>query len=236
MTAMAAAVLERLPLTGHETVLDAGCGTGRVAELLLERLPHGRVIAVDADPQMVQRARQNLGDRAEVRTGDLLHLQLDESFDAVFSTATFHWVLDHEQLFASLYEVLRPGGRLVAQCGGHGNIDDLRRTADDVASQASFARWFHGWSPPWYYADTEETASRLESAGFAEVRTWLEPWPVFPSDPAEYLATVTLGAQVQRLPENLRHDYVRAVLERLPEPVTVGYVRLNLEARRPEPW
>jgi trans-aconitate 2-methyltransferase len=234
MTAMAAAVLERLPLTGHETVLDAGCGTGRVAELLLERLPRGRVIAVDADPQMVQRARQNLGDRAEVRAGDLLQLQLDEPVDAIFSTATFHWVLDHRQLFASLYKALRPGGRLVAQCGGRGNIDDLRRIADDVGARPPFAPWFQGWSPPWYYAGPEETASRLESAGFTDVRAWLEPWPVVPADPAEYLATVPLGPQIQHLPENLRQNYLRAVLEGLPEPITVGYVRLNLEARRPE--
>lgn len=142
-------------------------------------------------------------------------------------------MLDHGQLFASLYGALRPGGRLVAQCGGRGNIADLRRIADDVAARPPFAPWFQGWSPPWYYAGPEETARRLESAGFAEVHAWLEAWPVVPADPAEYLATI-LGPQVQHLPENLRENYLGAVLEGLPEPITVGYVRLNLEARRPE--
>jgi len=233
MTAMAAAVLNRLPLDGHETVLDAGCGTGRVSELLLERLPHGHVIAVDADPEMIRVARQNLGARAEVRSANLLELKLDRPVDAILSTATFHWILDHERLFAQLYAALRPDGRLVAQCGGRGNISELRTIAEAVALEARFAGYFEGWDPPWYYAGPEETADRLKAAGFVDVSTWLEPWPVVPEDPAEYVATVTLGAQVQQLPLELRDDFVDTVLARLSEPITVGYVRLNLEGRRP---
>jgi trans-aconitate 2-methyltransferase len=192
------------------------------------------VLAVDADPEMVRLARQNLGTRAEVRQGDLLELRLDSPVDAVLSTATFHWILDHERLFARLFAALRPGGRLVAQCGGRGNIAELRAIAHALAADPVFAPSFEGWTAPWYYAGPEETAARLEGAGFTEVRTWLEPWPVVPDDPAEYLATVTLGAQVQRLPAKLRTSYVDAVLARLPHPATIGYVRLNLDARRPE--
>lgn len=238
MTEMAAAVLERLPLRGDETVLDAGCGTGRVSELLLGRLPEGRVIALDADPDMVRLAAEHLSapdlaDRVEVRQADLLRLDLDGAVDAVLSTATFHWVLDHPALFANLHRALRPGGRLVAQCGGEGNIADMRAAGDEVAATAPYAEHFEGWSAPWYYAPPELAAERLEAAGFDEVRTWLQPWPVVPEDPAQYLATVTLGAQVQRLPESLRDPYVQAVLARLPTPLTVRYVRLNIDARRP---
>jgi len=232
MTAMATRVLDRLPLTGNETVLDAGCGTGRVTELLIERLPEGRVLAVDADPDMVRVARKNLGDRAEVLRVDLLQLQLDQPVDAVFSSATFHWVLDHPLLFARLYDALRPGGLLVAQCGGRGNIADLRRAADDVAQERAFSSWFQEWEPSWLYAGPEETADRLSAAGFVDVRTWLAPEPVVPDDPVEYLTTVTLGPHVQRLPEAQRQGFVEAVIERLPSPLNVDYVRLNLDARR----
>ena len=233
MTEMAAAVLRRLDLRGDETVLDAGCGTGRVSELLLERLPHGRVVAVDADPRMVELAARNLGGRAEVSRVDLLELQLDQPVDAVISTATFHWVLDHERLFERLHAALVPGGQLVAQCGGRGNIAELRRAGDEVAQLPEFSRAFEGWEAPWYYAGPEETEQRLIAAGFTDVRAWLEPWPVEPEDPAEYLATVTFGAQVQRLGPELRDRYVRAVLDRLEHPGRVDYVRLNLDARRP---
>src|SRR3954454_12352794 len=104
-------VLERLSLRGDETVLDAGCGSGGVTQLLLERLPNGRVIGVDGSQAMIEGARSNLqewGDRGDLRVGDLLELQLDEPVDAVFSNATFHWVPDHETLFRRLREAMKP--------------------------------------------------------------------------------------------------------------------------------
>jgi trans-aconitate 2-methyltransferase len=234
MTNMASAVLDRLPLVGDETVMDAGCGTGRVTQLLLERLPRGRVVAIDADPEMIRIARENLGQRADVRQCDLVELSSYEQVDAVFSTATFHWILDHDRLFSQLFSVLRPGGRLVAQCGGRGNIAVLRSIGDELASEPPYAAHFEHWSPPWYYAGPEETAERLVKAGFTEVDAWLEPWPVVPDDPSEYIATVTFGAQVQRLPEPMRTAYLAEVIKRLDQPITVDYVRLNIDARRPE--
>jgi trans-aconitate methyltransferase len=115
-------VLERLPLDGDETVLDIGCGTGRLTDKLLERLPRGRVIAIDLSANMIQTARDYLRPRHQSRVqlaiADAAALPLDESCDAIFSTATFHWVLDHPQLFRSLGRAMKPGARLVAQCGG----------------------------------------------------------------------------------------------------------------------
>jgi trans-aconitate 2-methyltransferase len=118
----AARVLHRLPLRGDETVLDAGCGSGRVTQMLLERLPRGHVVAVDAAPSMVEAARAALGDRATVLLSDLTELEVDEPVDAAFSNAVFHWIPDHARLFARIHAALRPGGRLIAQCGGAGNI------------------------------------------------------------------------------------------------------------------
>ncbi|HEY3940940.1 MAG TPA: methyltransferase domain-containing protein [Acidimicrobiales bacterium] len=233
MTAMAIAVLARLPLAGDETVLDAGCGTGRVTQILVDRLPRGRVIAVDADPAMVALASANLGRRAEVLEADLLELQLAEPVDAIFSTATLHWILDHPRLFERLAANLRPGGRLVAQCGGRGNVSALKGIADQLAAGPRLRGFFDGWQPPWYYPGPEETATLLTALGFTGVRTWLEPWPVVPDQPEEYLATVPLGPYVQQLPEHLRSDFVDAVIDRLGRPVAVDYVRLNIDATKP---
>jgi len=133
-------VLERLPPRGDETVLDAGCGSGRVTRALLERLPHGRVIAVDAAPAMVAVAREALGDRAEVIEADLVELELAEPVDAVFSSAVFHWVLDHDRLFERVHAALRPGGRLVAQCGGEGNVERFLEAASEAAAEPPFVR------------------------------------------------------------------------------------------------
>src|SRR5919198_3980968 len=116
------ALLDRLDLRGDETVLDAGCGSGGVTRELIERVPGGRVIGVDASPSMIEQARAALGDAADWRIADLLALELERPGDVVFSSATFHWIADHERLFARLFEALRPGGRLLAQCGGRGDI------------------------------------------------------------------------------------------------------------------
>src|ERR671917_1676742 len=99
MTAMGTEVLDRLVLRGDETVLDAGCGTGNVTRVLYERLPRGRVIAVDAAPSMVAQARELLPDDVDVRRADLLELDVEAPVDAILSTATFHWIPDHDRLF-----------------------------------------------------------------------------------------------------------------------------------------
>jgi trans-aconitate 2-methyltransferase len=229
--AMARPVLDRLELRGDETVLDAGCGTGRVTLMLLERLPGGHVIAVDQAESMVEHARQALPpERSTVLRADLVELELDEAVDAVFSNAVFHWVPDHDRLFERLHAALRPGGQLVAQCGGQGNVARLHRAAADAGREPPFAEHLTAWTGPWNFASPEETAERLERAGFGDVRTWLEPHPVTPDDPVTYLRTVCLGPHLERLPEELKDEFVAAVLERSgPE---LDYVRLNITALR----
>jgi trans-aconitate 2-methyltransferase len=225
-------VLERLPLRGHETVLDAGCGSGRVTRLLLDRLPRGRVVAVDSAPSMVEHARAALDPaRSTVIQADLTELELDEPVDAAFSNATFHWIGDHDALFARLHAALRPGGRLVAQCGGRGNVERFHAAARAAAAEEPFAEYLGGWQGPWNFAAPEETAERLERAGFTAIETWLEPYPVTPDDPVAFARTVCLGPHLERLPEELREGFVEAVCGLAgPE---LDYVRLNIDAKKP---
>jgi trans-aconitate 2-methyltransferase len=219
------AILDRLELQGDERVLDAGCGSGRVTELLLERVPRGSVVGVDADADMVRVARERFGDRAEILHQDLLELQVSEPVDAVFSNATFHWVLDHDRLFARLAAAMKPGARLSAQCGGAGNVAHVKGIADRLLGGDEAPQ-------PWLYADAETTADRLRRAGFTEVRTWLQPWPVTPDEPLAFLEKVILGPYVQRLPEAERTPFAQSVLDELDDPPVIDYVRLNMVARR----
>lgn len=222
--------LERLPLRGDEVVLDAGCGSGRVTAELLRRLPEGRVYGVDVAPSMAEHAREALGDRATILCQDLVELKLPEPVDAVFSNATFHWIHDHDALFSALYEAMNPGGRLVAQCGGRGNIDAFRRAADEAAAEEPFSPNFEGWQRPWNYAGHEETAERLKRAGFKDVKTWLEPKRVFPE--RTFVKTVCLIRHLDPLPEDERDAFLDRVIERCGEPLVLEYVRLNMTARR----
>jgi len=230
MEALGLEVLARLELSGDEVVLDAGCGSGRITQALIDRLPRGRVIALDASASMVQAARERLGADADVRQGDLLELELEESVDAVISTATFHWISDHERLFGRLHEALRPGGRLVAQCGGEGNIDVLRGKANAVLAHEPYREHFRDWRAPWNYAGPQRTHERLLDAGFSSAECWLQPAPKQPEHPREFLATIVLGPHVQQLPQSLRERFMDDVLAELGEPAIVDYVRLNLDA------
>jgi trans-aconitate 2-methyltransferase len=233
MEAMGRAVLDRLELRGDETVLDAGCGSGRVTAELLERLPRGRVIGVDGSASMIDAARERLGGsrRLELLVADLTELDLGgRTVDAVLSTATFHWIADHAALFARLRAALRDGGRLVAQCGGAGNIAAIHAAAAEAGAAGPYAEHLGGWVGPWRFAGPQETEALLHAAGFRAARAWLTDWPVTPEDPAAWLRTIVLGAHLEQLPADLRDPFVRDVLARLPEPVVVPYVRLNMDA------
>jgi trans-aconitate 2-methyltransferase len=233
IAAMGVDVLDRLELAGDETVLDAGCGTGKVTQVLYDRLPNGRVIAVDASPSMVEQARAALPEAVDVRQADLLELELPEPVDAVLSTATFHWIGDHERLFARLFAALRPGGRLAAQCGGVGNVEEIKDAGFAAAAQPPCAEHLGGWPGDWNFAGAAETELRLRAAGFTDVWCWKTRVDVDPGDRAGYLRAICLGSFLERLPEELREPFLAAALERLPDPLTIRYVRLNLLARRP---
>jgi len=223
-------VLERAAarMSRAATVLDVGCGTGRVTEALLALVPDGRVLAVDASQEMVDVARARLGDRARIWREDVLDLDLDEPVDAIVSTATLHWVPDHDRMWKRLAAALRPGGVLETQCGGRGNIAGMREVIDAVAA-ASFPE-LAGWSA-WVFAGPEETKERLEAAGLTDVRCWLEERPTRPADFADFVRSSILPAHLARLEEARREPFAAAVLAKAREPL--DYVRLNVSAAKP---
>ena len=229
------AVLDRLDLRGDETVLDAGCGSGRVTKFLVERLPQGNVIGVDSSTSMIERAREALPERTEFIVSDLLDLDLADAADAVFSNATFHWILDHRKLFERLHAALRPDGRLEAQCGGIGNLDEFLNSLENVDGDERFAPYVRGIASTWNFASPGDTEIRLRAAGFEDEHCWLEDRLEKPREPREFLRTVCLGPHLERLPESLHDQYLDAVLEYLPRPLTLDYVRLNISARKRSP-
>jgi len=182
---------------------------------------------------MVAKARESIGDRADVREGDLAELDLQEEVDLVYSNAVFHWIPDHENLFRRLFAALHPGGRLVAQCGGAGNVASLAAVIMQVAAQPRFGQHFEGMQGIWNFASAEETEGALAGAGFEGIRCWLQPKNVRPAEPIPFLQTVTLGPHMQRLPDELQRPFVEEIAAGMGKPLVLDYVRLNIEARRP---
>ncbi|HEY7500158.1 MAG TPA: methyltransferase domain-containing protein [Vicinamibacterales bacterium] len=246
-------VLERLAPEPNERILDLGCGTGRLTAELFAVIRDGLVVAADRSEAMIREASaqdfgrrgphpihsDRLSPRVQFVRADALHLPFVDTFDAVLSTATFHWILDHDLLFASVYRALVPGGRLVAQCGGAGNLARLLDRSDRVKARRRFAKYFDGWTDPWYFADIPSTIERLDRAGFTAIDVTLEPAPTTLPDRAtykEFLSTVCVREHIAQLPPAARPDFVEALAtlsETDDPPYTLDYWRLNIQARKP---
>jgi trans-aconitate 2-methyltransferase len=236
-------VLSRLRLRGDEVILDAGCGTGRLTAELLEALPRGRVVGIDLSENMLATARQHLaqfGARVSLLACDLLHLPFDHVFEGIVSTAAFHWVLDHDRLFASLCRALVAGGWIEAQCGGGPNIQRLRKRADALAVTPKFAPYFARFREPWLFQDAGSAAKTLRRAGFVDVETSIEPAPTVLTSADEYkefVRNIILQRHLENIPQGEDcEQFMVALTEQAAEddpPFLLDYWRLNLRGKTP---
>jgi trans-aconitate 2-methyltransferase len=235
-------VLARLKLRGDEVVLDAGCGTGRLTADLLEALAHGRVVGIDLSENMLRLAREHLsgfGSRVTLVACDFLNLPFHNTFGGIVSTAAFHWVLDHDRLFAGLYGALVPGGWLEAQCGGGPNIARLRRRADTLAASPEYVGYFADFREPWLFQDAKSAADSLWRAGFVEVETSVEPAPTALDNAEhyyEFVRNIILRRHLENIPTDAeRAQYMAKLTEQAAQddpPFSLDYWRLNLRARK----
>jgi len=237
-------VLARVSLRGDEAVLDAGCGTGRLTRDLLEALPRGRVVALDLSQNMIDQARAYLepdfAGRVEFVCGDVLNQPFKEEFDGIFSTASFHWVRDHERLFRELYRALRPRGWLCAQCGGGPNIARLLSRVQVLLATKPYAEIFAGFQSLWEFADADTAATRLRAAGFEQINTSVEQAPTRFDNAEEFqrfVESVILHRHLDRIPtpelrQNLMAELTRQAATDDP-PFLLDYWRLNLQGRKP---
>jgi trans-aconitate methyltransferase len=229
---LAGGVVEWLAPQPEEKILDLGCGDGQLTARLAAS---GAIVTgVDASAEMVAAARSRGIDAV---TAFAEHLPCtDASFDAVFSNAALHWVRDQDAMMGEVHRVVRPGGRFVAEMGGHGNIAAIR-----VALMAVLARHGHADAEDGvnYYPTPESYRRRLERHGFTVERIELipRPTPLGEGGMAAWLRTFRSGV-LEGLPEALRETVVEETCALL-EPALLDedgnwvadYVRLRFRAR-----
>lgn len=231
-------IAARLSPAEGERILDLGCGTGRLTAELADAFPRVRFVGADLSQGMLEEARRSSTGVAYVRA-DATALPVAGAFDAVFSAAAFHWVPDHPRLFREIHRALKPGGRLLAQCGGGPNLQRLLDRTHGLMESGAFRRFFQGWRDPWVFAGTAETRARLEAAGFDDIDVSLQPAPTTLPDRdgfASFISCVCVRHHVDRLPSDQRAAFVNELANAAAgddPPFTLDYWRLNMSARKP---
>ncbi|MGA2207330.1 MAG: methyltransferase domain-containing protein [Terracidiphilus sp.] len=230
---LAGGVLEWLAAQPGERILDLGCGDGQLTQRIAAT--GASVVGIDASPEMVAAARAR-GVKADKGPAEMLPYP-NHTFDAVFSNAVLHWVRDQDEMLTQVRRVLRPGGRFVAEMGGHGNVAAIR-----VAFAAVLAR--HGFTSMGdrgnYYPTAEAYSLRLERHGFAVERILFFPRPTPLNDAgmSGWLHTFCRGV-LDTLPEDLREKIVHETVALLAPALRdhdglwiADYVRLRFIATR----
>jgi SAM-dependent methyltransferase len=223
---LGAAALDLLDPQLGERILDVGCGEGSLTKKIVER--GATVLGIDNSPEMIAASRANGVDAVQM---DVADMTFSSEFDAAFSNATLHWVLEKEQAARAIFRALKPRGRFAGEMGGEGNIRKLREALDEELI-------IRGYAPPFeasnWYASPEEFASIYEAAGFAEVDARLIQRPT-PIDHGvdQWVTTFRRGwLDKAGVPEGERTDIGAAVAERFGSNVA-DYVRLRFIMRKP---
>jgi trans-aconitate methyltransferase/flavin reductase (DIM6/NTAB) family NADH-FMN oxidoreductase RutF len=170
-------LIEKMHLKGNESVLDIGCGDGKLSEMIAERIPDGHVIGIDNSPDMISYAKETYGKIRNLKfmQVDAQKMLFDDTFDIVFSNAALHWVKDHKALLAGVKKGLKPGGRIFFQMGGRGNVNDIIAAITETTSMPEWKGHFKDTGSPYNFYGPDEYRMLLKHAGLEPVRMELIP-------------------------------------------------------------
>jgi trans-aconitate 2-methyltransferase len=240
-------LIGKLELTGSESILDIGCGDGKVTAELASRVPKGEVVGIDSSPSMVERARASFPpDRFPTLSFSVMDaraLAFRGRFRVVFSNATLHWVREQEAVLQGVARSLAPGGRLLFQMGGRGNAAGILSAITVLTAREPWAGIFAGFPFPYTFASPEQYARWLRAAGLLPVRVELLPRTMRHAG-REGLAgwvRTTWMPYTERVPPELRERFVEELLDAYlaahpagaDGAMEVAMVRLEVEARLP---
>ncbi|WP_199555841.1 class I SAM-dependent methyltransferase [Sandaracinobacteroides hominis] len=233
--ALGAPVLELLAPQPGERILDLGCGDGVLTEKLVAA--GASVLGVDYSEPMLDSARSR---GLDVQQANGEALTFNAEFDAVFSNAALHWMLDGAAVAAGVFRALKPGGRFVGEMGGEGNVATLRRTLRETVEAMGFTP---PTSDPQWYPSVAEFCGLYAAAGFTDIEARLIPRPTaLPGGTKDWFRTFRVGfLDTSGVPENARDELAeRASLladAQLPRDeqgrTRADYVRLRFTMRKP---
>ena len=239
-------LLSKLDLKGNERVLDIGCGDGEITAAIAQRVPRGFAVGIDSSKEMIDLATGRFPSEHYPNIAFLLKdataLDFREEFDAVFSNACLHWVIDLQPVLAGIRSCLKPSGRVLLQMGGKGNATTVLEAIDAVLKMSRWAKYFNGFAFPYAFYGPDEYRSWLAALGLEIRRAELLPKEMVHerSDGfAAWLRTTWLP-YTERVPEFLREEFIYEIVAahaRIRPPDADGrihltMVRLEVEAEK----
>lgn len=239
-------ILSRLDLKGNESILDIGCGDGRITARMAAQVRDGAVTGIDASREMISFAKKKFPKssfpKLEFRWGDATSLNYENEFDLITSFACLHWILDHRPVLDGIRAGLRPGGRTFLQFGGRGNAADILRALNEVISEERWSRNFREFRFPYGFFGPEEYRAWVEEAGLRANRVDLVNKDMIQKGRdglASWMST-TWMPYLERVREDQRQDLINEVVELYIQAhpldenglVHVGMVRLEVEVEK----
>jgi trans-aconitate methyltransferase len=239
-------LLDKIPFSGSERILDVGCGDGKLTAEIARRVPEGSVVGIDKSKDMIRFARELYHTEAFPNLSfmllDACHLDFNQKFDLVFSNAVLHWISDHPSLLQRIKKSMKRGAKIIAQMGGKGNASGILRVLETMIADEKWAGYFEEFSVPYTFYDDREYMALLKSAGLKVKRAELIPKQMIHNGRdglAAWIRTTWLP-YIRRVPESLKSDFIFEIvdtyltIERLSvsDVVPVEMVRLEFEAER----
>lgn len=244
-------LLEKRKIGEYEVVMDAGCGTGRVTGTIANAVKKGRVYAVDIDVNMITKAKENLKEFSNIAfiKSDISEVRLPEKIDLIFSNAAIHWILDHKKLFSNFWELLKPNGELLIQCGGKGNLELVHTILEKLRKSNTFKHYFADWKNPWNFASPADVKKTLNDTGFNDTQAQLKKKTAKFENHEEFMLfmkTVVMKPYLAYLPANNNNETMNSFTEefinelkknqntgkKVDVDLKLQYVRLDITGRK----